>query len=487
MTRRTSRRGGITVHSTGVRAILAAAFALCMLALPFSERAEAHPLGNFTINHHSTVGFADGEARVAYVLDYAEIPTVQMKPRLDADDDGELSKAEADAHLDAELPRLVDGLSLTIGGEELPLDLRRGSAEFVPGEAGLPTLRVEADLAAELPRGWEGESGVYANGNLEDRLGWREIVVRGGPGVVVENSSVPQRSVSDELRVYPEDMLSTPLDRREAAFALAPGDGAVAEVAGGVGGGTADRLSALIPTGSLSPSIIAATLLSALLWGAAHAFTPGHGKAVVAAYLVGSRGTLFHAGLLGLTVTLTHTAGVFVLGAVTLGLSQYILPEALYPWLSVVSGFLVVAVGLSLLFARLKSSKKPDGKHHAHEHAHPAHSHHGHSHGPSSRGGLLALGVSGGLVPCPGALVLLLGAVSLGRLEFGLALVLAFSVGLALVLTGIGAIMVYASGLFERFSFETRVPRLLPVVSASAICFVGAAILFEAIRRTGVL
>jgi nickel/cobalt transporter (NicO) family protein len=238
--------------------------------------------------------------------------------------------------------------------------------------------------------------------------------------------------------------------------------------------------------------------LAAFFWGAAHALTPGHGKAVVAAYLIGARGTARHAGILGLTVTLTHTAGVFVLGAVTLYLSRYILPEVLYPWLSAASGLLVLLIGLVLLYRHL-DKRPPDGRArhtHAgeHSHAHHTHSHDGytHAHLPADDSritwrGLMVLGVSGGLVPCPAALVLLLGAISLDRLGFGMVLVLAFSAGLAVVLTGIGLLMIYARKLFERFSFETRVPRLLPIVSASIITLAGVGIALGALQQTGIV
>ncbi|MBA2443534.1 MAG: hypothetical protein H0V53_14230, partial [Rubrobacter sp.] len=308
------------------------ALALAMLAL-LPATAQAHPLGNFTINHYTELEFADEEARVTYVLDLAEIPTVQEKERLDTDDDGELSEEEADAYLDAELPALVEDLHLEVGGEALPLEVLDRSAEYVPGEAGLPILRVEARLLAELPGGWEDDgSGYYTNLNYEDRLGWREIVVRGGPGVAVEDSTAPAEGISDELRSYPQDMLTSPLEHREAEFTLVPGDGTPGDgdtagqaadrvEADGIGDAATDRVASLISVDTLSPAVIGISLLGALFWGGAHALTPGHGKAVVAAYLVGTRGTARHAGFLGLTVTLTHTLGVFALGAVTLYLS----------------------------------------------------------------------------------------------------------------------------------------------------------------------
>jgi nickel/cobalt transporter (NicO) family protein len=494
--------------------LLCFALAVAILALPSSGEAEAHPLGNFTINHYSSLEFSDEAARVTYVRDLAEIPVLQQEKHLDTDGDGALSDTEADAYLDAELPSLLKGLRLEVGNEVLPLRVVDRSATFVAGQGGLPTLRIEAHLLAELPNGWE-EYGTssYTDRNYEDRLGWREIVVKGGPGIVIENSTVPSVDASNELRSYPQDSLSSPLDTREARFTLARGNetaagDSAARVTERVGtrnnGGVPERVASLISDDQLSVSLIALSVLAALLWGAAHALTPGHGKTIVAAYLIGARGTVGHAGLLGLTVTLTHTAGVFALGTVTLYLSRYILPEVLYPWLSVLSGLLVIAIGLSLLYRRLRGILSPGiagDKHVGHSHVDDGHAGHAHSHGgqahsllpPGTDGStvswrsLLALGVSGGLVPCPAALVLLLSAISLGRLGFGMLLVVAFSAGLALVLTGIGILMIYARQLFERFSFEARVPRLLPVASALAVSLVGLVIVLGALWQAGVV
>ena len=479
--------------------------ALAVFASLIPREAQAHPLGNFTINHSSSLEFAEETARITYVLDFAEIPTLQQKARLDADGDGKLSDREADTYLDAEMPSLVEGLRLRAGDEVLPLEVLHRSAEYRSGQGGLPTLRLEAQLLADLPKDWRGE-GYYADRTYANRLGWREIVVRGGPAVAIRNSTVQANSESNKLRSYPPDMLSSPPDVREASFTLAPGDGSVenetagrtAERVGTSFGGLRGRVDPLVSVERLSEAVVALSMLAAFFWGAAHALTPGHGKAVVAAYLIGARGTARHAGILGLTVTLTHTAGVFVLGGVTLYLSRYILPEVLYPWLSVASGLLVVLIGLVLLYRHL--DKRPHDRRarhtHAgeHSHAHNTHSHDGytHAHLPADDSrmtwrGLMALGVSGGLVPCPAALVLLLGAVSLDRLGFGMVLVLAFSAGLAVVLTGIGLLMIYARKLFERFSFETRVPRLLPIVSASIITLAGVGITLGALQQTGIV
>jgi ABC-type nickel/cobalt efflux system permease component RcnA len=285
------------------------------------------------------------------------------------------------------------------------------------------------------------------------------------------------------------------------------------------------------------------TLLLALgisfLWGAAHAMTPGHGKTIVGAYLVGSRGTLKHALYLGLTTTVTHTLGVFALGLVTLFAAQYIVPETLYPWMSLLSGLFVVGIGINLFVSRFKSSgivlpriesnvKKsalsPVFEHshaersghshkyvlnmsassehlhihyhdHPHVHRHGVHPHaHDHSHGDHSHmppdqitwRNLLALGVSGGLIPCPSALVVLLGAIALNKIGFGLILVLAFSLGLAATLTAIGMLFIYAGRLFQRFPTQGRVIRLLPVLSALFVSVIGAALIWKALGEMGI-
>ena len=506
---------------TGRLAVLAL-LALGLASLLWPASAAAHPLGNFTTNRYSRLEFSKDSVRITYVLDFAEIPTFQQMQRLDTDGDGQLSDAETSAYLDHDLPVLAQGLRLVVGDSVLPLTVLDRSAALGPGQ-GLPTLRLEAHLSATLPAGWEQRGiGGYTDRNYSDRLGWREIVIQGGEGVKLTQSSASATDISDELRSYPSNFLASPLDESEATFTLAPGNGAVANSndtaaqasrrikASNPGGSATSRVANLVTAEQLTPRFVLFALLAAMFWGAVHAMTPGHGKTVVGAYLVGARGTAKHAAFLGLTVTLTHTAGVFALGLVTLYLSRYILPETLYPWLTVMSGALVVGIGLTMAYRRLRvilrdraANDRPqthaDAHELDHEHAHAhglAHTHDGvtHSHAvlgadgaPVTWRSLLALGVSGGLIPCPSALILLLVAISLGRLEFGIVLVLAFSFGLAAVLTAVGLALVYARRFFERFSFEARVPRLLPVASALIISLAGVAIVVESLGKTGLV
>ena len=213
-----------------------------------------------------------------------------------------------------------------------------------------------------------------------------------------------------------------------------------------------------------------------MFWGAAHALTPGHGKAIVAGYLVGTRGKPRHAVLLGLIVTATHTAGVFALGLVTLLLSRFIVPERLYPWLTLASGVLVVAVGAGVLAGRVRRARA----HHHHHHHHGQHHTHEHTH-DHGRGGLLGVGVAAGLLPCPSALVVLLSAIALHRVGFGLALIVAFSLGLAATVTAIGLLAVLARRAFGRLSLDGRLVRALPAASAFLILAVGVGITVRAL------
>jgi ABC-type nickel/cobalt efflux system permease component RcnA len=283
-------------------------------------------------------------------------------------------------------------------------------------------------------------------------------------------------------------------------------------------------LGNMLRSEELSAGLIAAALALALFLGAAHGLEPGHGKTIVAAYLVGTRGTVSNALLLGGIVTLTHTTSVILLGLVALFASQYILPEQILPWLGTVSGLLIMGLGGWLLANHLRGKghghSHSHGEHHAHshekEHDHGDHGHsheenhrhgekhhhgdhdhphgehdtgHGHSHeipGKVTLGSLLALGISGGIVPCTGALVILLLAVALQRIAFGLVLLVAFSLGLAAILIAIGILIVKARPLVERFSGDGKWIQRLPAVSAAVIIVVGLVITVKTLTGVGI-
>jgi nickel/cobalt exporter len=413
-------------------------------ALVLPAAASAHPLGNFTINRFSRVEVAGPRVYVHYVLDLAEIPTFQAgtidAPRL--------------------ARRMARGAELTVAGHRAPLFPVDWALAHPNGAGGLKTTRFEVILRGPLLRG-RSEVG-YRDRNYADRIGWKEVVVGNAP------------SRSHELRAYPKNLLSSPLEVTHVRTSLVPGT--VPETRPHVTRGAAlrapDRVAdsgfaSLVARDHLGVWVVLASLAVALFWGAAHALSPGHGKTIITAYLVGRRGTPRHAALLGLIVTVTHTIGVFALGIVTLVLSRFIVPEQLYPWLNLTSGLLVVGIGLSVLRARLRHrGHHHDGHHHAHD---------------LSRRSLLAVGVSGGLLPCPSALVVLLAAISLHRVGFGLLLIVAFSAGLALTITGIGLVAVLARTAFGRLSFNGRVLSLLPTLSALVIVVAGVGMSARAI------
>jgi len=214
----------------------------------------------------------------------------------------------------------------------------------------------------------------------------------------------------------------------------------------------------------------------ALMAGAGHALSPGHGKTMVAAYLVGSRGTPQHAILLGLVTTLTHTISVFALGILALLLSRYVLPERLYPFLSLLSGLMVCGVGFWLLDRFLNPGPK---HHHSHSHA-PNHTHHP-AYPQVTLQSLIALGIAGGLVPCPSALVLLLSAIALHQAAYGLLLVCVFSFGLAVVLVSIGLVVIYAHKWLKQFSFVRPLQPYLALISAIAVIAVGTTLIVCAV------
>ncbi len=414
-------------------------------ALVLPAVASAHPLGNFTINRFSRVEVAGPRVYVRYVLDLAEIPTFQA--------------GRIDAQVLAR--RLAHGARLTVNAQRAPLVPVEWALAHPDGAGGLKTTRFEVILRG--PR-LDGRSDVaYRDTNYADRIGWKEIVVGNAP------------SESHELRAYPKNLLSSPLQITHVRASLVPGTvpGTRPHVTRGTALRAPDRVAdsafaSLIARDRLGFWVILVSLAAALFWGAAHALSPGHGKTIITAYLVGKRGTPGDAALLGLIVTVTHTVGVFTLGLVTLLLSRFIVPEELYPWLNLVSGLLVVGIGLSVLRSRLRRRRHDHHHHHHNEHE-------------LSRRSLLAVGVSGGLLPCPSALVVLLAAISLHRVGFGLLLIVAFSAGLALTITGIGLVAVLARSAFGRLSFDGRLVSLLPAASALVIVAAGVGMTVKAV------
>lgn len=536
-----------------LRILFTVIFILLGLVIYQPKAASAHPLGNFSVNRYSRLEPGSEGISLFYVVDMAEIPAFQEQSLIDRDLNGRFTETERQSYLAQQLTALQSNLTLLVNGETADLQPQSQSLTFPPGQGGLDTLRLELTFLASLPSQEEQLDITYRDANYLERAGWQEIVVRPTAGVTLLSSSVPAESLSRELREYPEDYLNEPVKVQEATFQFLPAAAEGPQSSSSISAALAtdetnlfaeERLAGLIniPEG---PGPLLAAVILAFILGSLHALSPGHGKTIVGAYLVGSRGTARHALFLGLTTTITHTAGVFAFGFLVLFASQFILPERLYPWLGVMSGLLVVGIGFSLFRGRLAGLRHAyahirghehdhlhshtddhrhdngpsrgghhshgghDHSHGPHDHPHPSYNNHHHSHGPGGHshvpqedadgeGGyapitwrsLLALGISGGLLPCPSALVLLLSAIALQRVGLGLFLILIFSAGLAGVLTAVGLMFVYAGRMLERAPRARqfgRVAPLLPVFSALFVTIAGAAITAQAILQTGIL
>lgn len=561
---RAGRAGGLTgADRTARLRRLGTALAAAVLALLVPALAVAHPLGNFTINHFAAIRVAPEAVRLDIVIDRAEIPAFQELQRLDLDGAGALAPADVERERVASCLGLAPDLRLAVGGVGQSLRLVAAGLSLPPGAGGLPTMRLVCEFETALATPITAATTLaFEDRSFAQRIGWREIVVIGdgvtidGAAVAPAGSAAGGAGASNRLTTYPEDLLAQPLDLRSIAVEVAPGGPRVAgwtapdavpldDVAGGSGsvpaeagsgvpaavpGGIGENLATLIDVGDVTPLAILGSLAIAFGLGVVHALSPGHGKTIMAAYLVGAKGSSRQAVGLGLAVTVSHTLGVLALAGITLVASSTLPPDRFYPILGVVSGALVIAIGASLLWSRLRamgigSRAHGHGHPHGHEHPHsPGHPHeHWHGH-PARRGepteasahthgaeqvdphphahpharphapsettvswrGLIALGLSGGLVPSASALILLLGSIAAGRAAYGLVLVLGFGVGMAVVLTGIGLLIVHARRLVERrpsMAAFRGIVAPIQLASASLVVVLGVVLTGQALTQ----
>ena len=473
---------------------IAVALLLLLLCAP---SATAHPLGNFSVNHQTRVQISRDRIDLHYILDQAEIPTFQER---------RLSGRET---LRRKTEEVRENLRLIVNGTRVSPRIGTGTIAFPRGQGGLQTTRVE------LPLVYRGRARQVEVRDLTflGRVGWADVVAERGRGTAVR-TSVSSADPTNRLRTYRGITLQDVTDQRVGRFTVSPGKGTLAgpRVQSEVSpppspppSDASDRtgedgLAGLFEDASAGQGVFVLMLLAAFGWGALHALSPGHGKAMVAAYLVGTHGAPRHAIALGGIVTVTHTIGVFALGFVTLLLSQWVLPEDLYPWLNLAAGLLIVAVGLSVLASRVRWGREhrgeppsPDaGHHHAHDHEH-GHDH-SHPHGerrtangapdPTWRG-LAGMGISAGIIPCPSALVVLLAAISQKEIGLGLVLITAFSLGLAATITVLGLLIVQgkraAAAAGSRLRVPPRVIALLPALSTLLILALGIVLTAKAV------
>jgi len=538
--------------------------------------ASAHPLGNFTINHYDGLLLYPDRIENTAVVDTAEIPTISQRNAVDSDGDDTVTADERSAFASDQCDEVAAELRIEVDGTPLSWSVASADFTYRPGAAGLETSRLECALTtqADLSKPAVVE---FTDGYLADRLGWREITAA-GDGVALDEPSVPAQSISDELRGYPNDLLSSPLDQRSVRLTTAPGQGTDLGVAPTVpDAGFVTRalasatalLERLVGGAELTVSVGLLALLLSLVLGAAHAALPGHGKTIMAAYMVGTRGTPKDAVLVGVTVTLAHTAGVLILGLLFQAGATFA-GDSLLAVLGVLSGLLVAVIGLGLLRAALKGrgydtlsaehshghgsdhshdhgfghshthgdgpthvhddsrhSHDHDGHSHDHDghsHDHDGHSHshrhddadhhqdakaearvpvlvdthshstseidaHDHDHRPADRGykrlTLVGMGLAGGLVPSPSALVVLIASIGLGRTGFGVALVLGYGVGMAATLIAVGYLIARLPDRLGRLRTLGKRPIIARIVRFGAVITAGLVLVVGLVLALG--
>jgi nickel/cobalt exporter len=511
--------------------VLALLLSLAALALVVPA-ASAHPLGNFTINHYNGIRVAAAAVVIDHVTDFAEIPTFAEKQTMDLDGDGAISATEAADYQRSACAKLASQLALTADGSPLALAPIATGLHFAMG-AGSEVMRLVCVMRAPLTLSAAGASFQFSDSSFAERRGWHEIVVE-GDATTISDSDVRAAGVSNRLTSYPSELLSVPLNEQSATFAARPGGPALPPMtfsdstpinsvtpvepptnpapqpapAAAVPNGTTDLgadVTALFQAPDLTLPIIVLSLLVAAALGAIHALSPGHGKTVMAAYLVGSRGNTRQALGLGLTVTVSHTLGVLALGLLSLSATAILPPERLYPILSIASGAIVVVIGAYLLVTRLRTwrSESRDNVAHEHDHGQPRrnivdrpegwheHGGRGHTHLPQQqamgRRGLFALGLSGGMIPSVSALLVLIGSISIGRPLWGIVLTIAFGIGMASVLVGVGIALVHARKLVERIPAAGKLNfgQRLPVVTAAVVLVAGLLIAGQGLAGLG--
>jgi ABC-type nickel/cobalt efflux system permease component RcnA len=532
---RSNATHGRTPFARPLQLVLSALAAIGLLFFPAD--AFAHPMGNFSISHFSGISIGRGFLEVRYWIDMAEIPTFQEMQQ-----NGIAARRDEPrlpAYLSAKAAEFAQGLHVTLDGRPLPLRVVSQDVIFPTGAGNLPTMKFGFAYRAQIPIDCTAAPCHldYEDDNFPGRAGWKEVVVTTGQEISLISSTAPDRDRSEQLSNYPTDLLNSPPQLLQASLVFsttdtpanagsapivatrsAPHDFRLGQrtVGNQVTAATVNALPKDMPAGGTARDIqikpnqqatprntftelvatkqvgIGIALLAALIaagLGALHALEPGHGKTIVAAYLVGSKGTARHALLLGTVVTISHTAGVYLLGGITLYAQKYVLPDRIYPFLGVLSGILIAGTGCFLFLQRYMGSEFA----HSHSADIPASAQVPTTENPQNRARvsarqLLVLGVTGGMIPCPAALVVLLSAVALHRTGFGLFLIVAFSIGLAAVLIAMGFVAVYAGRMMSRLPFEAPlIQRWLPMASALMVCILGCGIAVRGLMAVGIV
>ena len=470
-----------------IRAVAVAGTIIAIGVLAPATQALAHPLGNFTVNVYGGLIVQPSAIVVDYVVDMAEIPAFRERRVIDTNLDDRVDEQESLAYRDTTCESLANGVGVRLDGADVPLTSTGvHSLAFPQGTGGLSTLRLECRLMGAVAIGADAEV-AYVDRNFPDTIGWREVTAV-GDGVTLSSSDVPAVSATSRLTSYAGSELPTNVRRAGLSATIGgprlealpePGASEQAAESDAIEGRDGGLLASLVGRKEITPLLVAAMMLVALGVGAVHALGPGHGKTLIGAYLVGAGGSVRHAVGVGAAISVMHTASVLTLGLLVLSAERVFAPERVYPVLGLASGLVALGLGSVLLVSRIHAeTEMHEGSPHAHEHGnghehpHVVEGHDASSRSPLSRRGLMALAFSGGILPSPSALVVLLASVSLGRTFLGLVLIAAFSLGLAGALIGFGILTLKARDLAER-RFTARAARLLPLASAGAIAAMG--------------
>lgn len=471
---------------------------IALLASP--TVALAHPLGNFTVNVYAGLRVSPTQVAIDSVVDEAEVPTFQERLVLDTDGDGEVSDAEAEAAREPQCRALVPSMNLVAGGATVALQLVAAGLSFPPGAGGLSTMRLVCEFVAPLPSPIAASTTMtFTNRVHVDRLGWREITLQGDGATVDSGGAIPATSVSNRLTTYPAALLTQPFSQTQATFTVSPGGpalpppaipdaqpiaglatsspGAASAVpspsaAGAVPGGVGLDIPSVFRASDLSPAVVLLALGTAIALGAGHALTPGHGKTLMAAYLVGSRGTPAHAAGLGLSVTVAHTIGILALAVLVVAAQSTLPPDLVVRWLPLIAALTIVVIGGWMI---VNEARRRPGVVAPHEHDDVMHTHQPPGTAITWRG-LFALGLAGGIIPSTSALLILLGTIAAGRAAFGVLLVVAFGLGMALVMSGVGMAMIAARGRLDRLPSSSRLSglsRRAPLVAGIVVLALG--------------
>ncbi len=490
-------------------------FLLAILLLALPRPASAHPADMYF--HTFTLNFSSDSVQITWELVPGPMVTHVLWHEADLDGDEEISDAEAEAWVQP----ILDDFSLRLDGTPLTFDLVNIQwADSLPqlrtGESPI-TIELRADLDTSA-----GELLLLNEYKPENSLSWFTVTANEGMQFSDPEQDNGILKVAFGTGTGTSEWESGQPSIPPAVEALGLGETAEAAVENAENQqGILAILEGFLRTPTLSPTVFLAALAIALILGALHALSPGHGKTIVAAYLVGSQGKLYHAVALGFLVTLTHTGSVFALGLATLSLSKYIMPDQLFPMLELVSGLLIVILGVFLLLPRIKTFRAEKKRENAPVKAKevevgekstrlkideeirepgPEHNHDPAQFGyvPLPKGAqeirenplsgiswksLIALGISGGLVPCPDAIAILLIAVTINKIAFGLGLIISFSLGLAVVLIIIGMVMVQSKAIFARLQWFTKVSFIVPVISALVVLSLGIILSVNAVKK----